>query len=136
VGELVRRGQEEGTIRRQGQSFGNGAHTPDEVDELPKPVTAYFGRGNQEQTDAYALADADPEQFDAAIEEAKAEYEAPLAKERMRAGTEKSHAARLGKEILPTQTGAPTPSGSHPQVADVAAAAVGVSRPTLTHPTP
>lgn len=53
------------------------------------------------------------------------EHEAPLARERMRLGTERSHASRLGNQTLLTQTEQDkplsnrSPSGHHPQVADI-----------------
>ncbi len=70
VGELVRARQEEGTVRppkdipaRDGRTHG--------YDPLPAP--AEFFSTHKEQTDSYILAGAGDEEFDQAIEEAKAE---------------------------------------------------------------
>lgn len=69
LGMAVKRGQEEGTIRPPSRS--TSPRQLDELSPLPRPVD-FFG-GEQERTDAYALADAPDEDFEEAIAEAKAE---------------------------------------------------------------
>ncbi|MHB1733422.1 MAG: hypothetical protein ACYCU8_08200 [Ferrimicrobium acidiphilum] len=93
VGELVRAGQEEGTVRPPSQTVGRVRSTvadsddsygntrgyshhdkPTELaDEEPRTSPAEYFNTHKEQTDSYALADASPEDFDQALEEAKAE---------------------------------------------------------------
>jgi hypothetical protein len=49
VGELVRKGQEEGTIRKQGQS---------KVTNVQSSTLAFPSSSSNERADAYAMADA------------------------------------------------------------------------------
>jgi hypothetical protein len=79
VGELVRQGQEEGTIRKHGDDTRT-----DLVDRvqlgLRSPSDA---AGEQRATlsrSLYSMADATPDDFDAAIDEAKAEAEGNLSR--------------------------------------------------------
>jgi hypothetical protein len=73
VGELVRKGQEEGTILTKGQQMSRV--DPLRIGEVRRPHEA-MGIGVNDhvaQSDAYAFAAAPAEDFDAAIEEARAE---------------------------------------------------------------
>ncbi len=73
VGELVRAGQEEGTVRPPSQTVGRVGNygRARATSHLPAPLE-YFG-AHQEQKDSYAMADASSADFDQAIEDAKAE---------------------------------------------------------------
>jgi hypothetical protein len=75
-GELVRAGQDEGTVRPPSQSVGKVGNygMPRAASHLPAP-SEYFS-AQQEQKDSYALANASPGDFGQAIEEAKTD---PLA---------------------------------------------------------
>lgn len=77
VGQLVRQGQAEGTIRKRGQSFPNGFHQGSHQDERPTrirdimPDYEWTGGGNQPGIKDLAVAGS--ELFDATIEEARTE---------------------------------------------------------------
>jgi hypothetical protein len=72
VGELVRQGQEEGTIR----THGVNQHQKDvESANILSPMEAAGVNHRSEVRPLRQLAAASPEHFDAAIEEAKAEGE-------------------------------------------------------------
>ncbi|MHB8190643.1 MAG: hypothetical protein ACYDHP_09550 [Ferrimicrobium sp.] len=70
VGELVRAGQEEGTVRTSTELAGQGPRTHG---YSVRSAPAEFFNTHKEQTDSYAMADASNEDFDQAIEDAKAE---------------------------------------------------------------
>lgn len=70
VGELVRQGQEDGTIRRQGQWPTSKVHGRDH--ELPSPLD-FVNNSDELTRGAYPMAEASADQFNEAIEEAKAE---------------------------------------------------------------
>jgi hypothetical protein len=76
IGELVREGQTRGEIRRQGdRPAARNQHMADAVlhrdGEQQSPVAIFANHA--EGTDSYAMADAPGEQFETAIDEAKAE---------------------------------------------------------------
>jgi hypothetical protein len=72
VGELVRQGQEEGTIAAKGyQGVRSGAQRDEH--RTISPTEAAGVNQRSELNPLYAMADATPDDFDTAIEEARAE---------------------------------------------------------------
>lgn len=68
MGELVREGQRDGTIRKPSRVTGRGNGR---VDDIPKPRD--FFSGDYERTESYVMAEAPAEQFEEAITEAREE---------------------------------------------------------------
>lgn len=69
LGIAIKRGQHEGTVRRKGEGGGPSSPSRDTTKTSPTPAFAH----PEERRDSYALADADDNTFEEAIEEAKAE---------------------------------------------------------------
>jgi len=88
IGVAIRRGQEAGTIRRPSQATGGRV-----LDEKPAPSDFFSGGG--ETSDTYAVTDdVTAEQFDEAIEEAKAEENLSRANVVRKVKAKKEHMAK------------------------------------------
>lgn len=74
LGRAMRKGQSEGTVSKREDNLpvGNGRVPNSPIRNSATPVTGLI-RSNSERSDVYTLADATPEEFDAAIERARAE---------------------------------------------------------------